>query len=56
MNIDNRIRYWTKGENYLNFGDYLTEFIAEKALINPIVQSDVYRLIGSAINASIYRF
>ena len=48
--LDTRIRYWTRGERFLNFGDFLSEFISSEALIAPIVKADIYRLIGSAIH------
>lgn len=51
--IDDRIKYWTQGWPQKNFGDYLSEYLHDEALLAPIVDADRYRLIGSTIDASL---
>lgn len=48
---DERIRYFVKGAPTQNFGDYLPELLAKVFLLHPRVDADVYRLIGSVIDA-----
>ena len=51
----NRIRYWRQGEPIQNFGDFLSEYIAQRALIFPRIKALSYRLLGSAIQPNIIR-
>lgn len=48
--IDARIAYYTRGHEQYNFGDYLTEYFCQRLLIEPFVEAEVYRLVGSAIS------
>ena len=48
--LDERIRYFNRGEETQNFGDYLPELIAHELFLGPRVEADVYRLIGSVID------
>lgn len=47
---DERIRYFVNGAPRQNFGDYLPELIAKELLLQPRVDADAYRLIGSVIH------
>lgn len=46
---DDRIRYFVQGAPEQNFGDYLPELLAQVFLLQPRVDADAYRLIGSVI-------
>lgn len=48
--LDERVRYFNRGESTQNFGDYLPEFIASELFLNTRIEADVYRLIGSVID------
>jgi Polysaccharide pyruvyl transferase len=48
--LDERVRYFNRGEPTQNFGDYLPELIAAELFLQPRVEADVYRLIGSVID------
>lgn len=51
--IDHRIAYYSRGEAGYNFGDYLTEYFYRHLLIEPFVEANVYRLIGSVISTEL---
>lgn len=51
--LDSRIAYYTRGEQALNFGDFLSEYFVAEALIAPFVEADVYRLVGSTISSDL---
>jgi hypothetical protein len=44
-----RVAYWLKGEDQLNFGDALTELFISELLVAPKIEEARYRLIGSVI-------
>jgi hypothetical protein len=46
---DDRIRYFVQGAPEQNFGDYLPELLAQVFLLQPRIDADAYRLIGSVI-------
>lgn len=48
--MDGRIKYWTKNAPVRNFGDDLSRFIAENALLSPRLNSDIYHILGSVID------
>lgn len=48
--IDGRIIFYSKDEVDKNFGDYLSEYYADRILVSPIFQADAYYLVGSAIS------
>lgn len=47
------VLYWLKGSDILNFGDFLSQFIADEAFLTPRVSAPVYRLVGSVIDEGI---
>lgn len=49
--LDSRVRYFNRGESVQNFGDYLPEIIHKELLLHPRVEADIYRLVGSVIDA-----
>lgn len=51
--LDERVSFYTRGESLLNFGDYLSDFLARELLLAPIYQADVFRLVGSVISNEI---
>jgi hypothetical protein len=48
-----KVCYWTRGQEVKNFGDFLTEYIYNKLLIEAFVPADRYRLIGSVIDEAL---
>jgi hypothetical protein len=52
---DERIVHWTEGWPKHNFGDLLSAWLHEHALIAPLVDADRYRLLGSAIHSTVVR-
>jgi hypothetical protein len=50
---DERVVYWTEGWPKQNFGDLLSAWLHERALLAPLVDADRYRLLGSAIESSV---
>ncbi len=51
------VRHWLEGtpDGIGNFGDYLSTVLLEKFLDSPIVEADVYHLVGSVIDEGIMR-
>jgi hypothetical protein len=47
---DDRIIFWTHLQREYNFGDFLGKFIAKTALSFPIIDADLYHMIGSVID------
>ena len=50
-----RVVYWLEGEAQQNFGDFLTEYLADSLVQRMLGSADAYRFIGSAICDSIVR-
>ena len=48
---DPRINYFVKGAPTQNFGDYLPVLLARELMLQPRVEADIYRLIGSVIDS-----
>jgi hypothetical protein len=50
-----RVVYWLEGEAQQNFGDFLTEYLADSLIQRMLGSADSYRLVGSAICDAIIR-
>ncbi len=55
LEVDERIEFYTRGERQLNFGDYLGNYLVDRLCIAPLVEAELYRLIGSVISDELIR-
>lgn len=49
--LKHRLKYFNRGESVQNFGDYVPQLFEDHLILQPRVQADIYRLIGSVIDA-----
>jgi hypothetical protein len=50
--FSNQVLYWLKGEDWQNFGDFLSEYLLEKLFLQTARQPKYFRIIGSILHDS----